>query len=656
MPLAQPCLVKAYPLDGKYKRRRAMPLPRSLREFWLAAGLGVLVAVLGQVLPSLTILMADAEMHSLDWRFLLRGARLPHPEVVIVAVDDASLARLGRWPWPRARLAKLIERIEQAGAKAVALDILLAEPSSPHDDARLEDTLRQYDNVFMPAFVAGTQSRGLASLPSIRRWQSALPDRDRERGANLLYSPKGLALPSESFARQCAGIGVVSLVGSTGGVYRETALVCNVGGLLVPSLPLAVAAYVLSCPPEEVRVVPGKWIELLGKRLPIDINGLSLVNFAGPSGTYPHIPAADVLAGDNHALARLAGKVVFIGATAAGLHDVRPSPFDPAFVGVEALATATGNIFRADFLRPPAEYQHVTFAVLLALAVAALTTFLAGSWSWLSSLAVLGTYWVLGVVAFSRHGLVIPLVLPTAAGGTALVIGLAARLRSEERRHQRAVAIFSRFVPPRVARRLVSSDLEAAERGERREITALFVDIEGSTGYALRLAPEDFVDALNIFFAECHAVVWRYDGTLDKFIGDGLLAFFNAPVLQEDHAVRAVRTALDIAEMVERNQPLWEYHGLPNLRVRAGICTGEVVVGYVGSKERMQYTVIGPAVHLAARLQELAKDLGATVLISESTYRQVAAHVEARDRGEHLVRGFDAAVKIYEVLRPGGKW
>ena len=652
MLFVKPCPVKAYPLLGKYKRHRDMRLPRASREFWLAAGLAVLTAILGQVLPSLTVLVADAEARALDWRFFLRGPRPPHPAVVLVVVDDASLARLGRWPWPRARLAKLIEHIEEAGAEVVALDILLAEPSAPEDDAQLEEMLRKYKNVFMPAFVTGGPAQGIPDLPSIQVWQRVFPAQNAGKTETMFYSPKGLILPMRAFAQRCAGIGVVSLVGSTDGVYRETALVCKVGGLLVPALPLAVATHALNSSPTAVRVVPGKHVDLAGRRLPLDINGLSLVNFAGPSGTYPHVPAADVLAGEREALAALAGKIVFVGVTAAGLHDVRPSPFDPAFGGTEALANVTANILRGDFLLPLAEHHHLSLAVLLVLATAAQIAFLPGSWGWLLALAALVAYWVFGAAAFLQHGLVMPLVLPTASGGTALVAGLAARLRSEERRHERAVAIFSRFVPPRVAHRLVSSDLEAAERGERRETTALFIDIEGSTGYALRLAPEDFVDALNIFFAECHAVVWRHDGTLDKFIGDGLLAFFNAPMLQEDHALRAVKTALDIAAMVERNGRLWEYHGLSNLRVRAGICTGEVVVGYVGSKERMQYTVIGPAVHLAARLQELAKDLGVTILVSESTYQQVGAAVEARDLGEHVVRGFEAPVRVYEVLCP----
>lgn len=616
--------------------------------------MATLVALAGQAVPNLALLVAGGEMRTLDWRFALRGPRPPDQDIALVAIDDRSLARLGRWPWSRAQIAELIEHIEAAGAKAVVLDILLAEPSAAEDDARLEETLERYDNVFMPAFVAGTTPSGLEHLPSIRHWQSLITAPGVQKAVRLLYSPPGLVLPLEGFSRRCADIGLVSLVGSTDGVYRETALVCLVDGLVVPSLPLAVATYVRGGSPKAVRVVPGRYIELGHSRLPLDINGLSLINFAGPSQTYPHLSAFEVLAGDQEALERLTGKIVVVGVTAVGLHDVRPSPYDAAFTGSEALATVTSNALRADFLRPLAEYHHVAIAVVLGISVGVVSAVLPAGWGWVSGILLIGAYWAMSVAAFCRVGLVMPVVLPTGAAGAAFTASLTMRLRAEERQRQRAVAVFSRFVPPRVARRLVASDLEAAERGERRETTALFIDIEGSTGYALRLGPEDLVDALNAFFAECHSAVWRYDGTLDKFIGDGLLAFFNAPVLQEDHALRAVKTALDIAGMVERNQHLWEYHGLPHLRVRAGICTGEVVVGYVGSKDRMQYTIIGPAVHLAARLQELAKDLSVTILISESTYLKVAAEVEARDLGEHFVRGFDVPVRVYEVLEARG--
>jgi adenylate cyclase len=208
---------------------------------------------------------------------------------------------------------------------------------------------------------------------------------------------------------------------------------------------------------------------------------------------------------------------------------------------------------------------------------------------------------------------------------------------------------FRRFVPPQVAEGLAEADLEAAMRGERRVVTVLFMDMSGSTVYTREIAPEDFVEALNRFFAEAHAVVWRWEGTLDKFIGDGLLAFFNAPATQEDHALRAVRTGLDLIEMVEREQALWEYHGLKGMGIRVGIATGEVVVGYVGSEDRQQYTVVGPTVNLASRLLDLAKTVGVRLLVSDGTYSELGGAVEAKYVGMHPLAGFDVEQRAYEV-------
>jgi len=630
---------------------------RPAREFWYATVAGATVALVCYLVPAVALLVAETEYRALDWRFHLRGPLPPNPELVIVAIDEASLEAVGQFPWPRRRMAELLDAVEAAGPVLVAFDVLFAEPGEEGGDQALAEALRRHGNVYLPLFVTeAAPPAWLFDLPALKEWQvGASAVRPGGPDARFLYELEGLTAPLPMFCQAAAGLGIVDLVGSGDGVYRDIALLGVTDLGLVPSLPLVLAAARLGVEPETVAVLPGEQIQIGDRLLPTDVYGLTPVNFAGPTGTYPYVSARDVLAGDPGAQAALRGRIALIGATAAGLYDLRPSPFDASFRGVEALANATGNVLAGDAVRFPRETKGVALSILLAIGVAAQVGLLPGMWSWVSGMAVMFAYWVLAVEGFARGNVALPIVPTTAACIAALVAGLAARLMTAERQQRRAVSVFSRFVPPSIAEQLVDADLDAATRGQRRVVTVLFGDIRNSSVYARRLSPEDLVEALNHFFSESHGVVWRHGGTLDKFLGDGVLAFFNAPAEQPDHALRAVRAALDLVAAVNSNQELWDFHGLRDLCIGVGIATGEVVVGYVGSQQRMQYTVIGATVNLASRLQDLARDLGVEVLISGDTYQQVAEWVEAEDVGTHLIRGFDEPVRVYRLLSIRGQ-
>jgi adenylate cyclase len=618
----------------------------------VAAAVGAVVVLLGQAAPPLARHLGQVESIWLDWRFHARGPVAPDPRIAIVAIDDASLGAVGRWPWPRKRLADLVRAVEAARPAAIGLDILQAEASDAADDAALAQAFRESGKVYLPMFISGSAvPQWFLAEPAVKRWQeAAVAGEQGKRAAEVLWSVGGLDVPLKELAEAAAGMGTVGLHGSTDGVYREVAPVMRLGERLVPSQPLALAVRVLGVEPKAVNVVLGRYVEYAEQRVAIDELGLMLINYAGPSKTYPHVAAAEVLKRGEAAMKALRGRVVLIGSTAPGLLDLRPSPYDGAAPGVEGLANVTANLLNGDALRrvPPA--TAVGLALVIVVGVAALMSLLPSAWGWLAALVVLLAYWAASVAGFSQNGLVTPLTLPTLAGVAAAFAGLALRLSRAEHQRSRAVEAFRHFVPPQVAERLADADLATAERGERRLVTVLFADMRNSTVYAQELEPEDFVEALNRFFGEAHGVVWRWEGTLDKFIGDELLAFFNAPAPQEDHALRAVRTGLDLQAMVERQRELWEYHGLSGLGVRVGIATGEVVVGYVGSEERQQYTIIGPAVNLAARLIELGKALGVNLIVSESTYAELGDAVEVRDLGLHRLAGFDLEQGAYEVL------
>lgn len=629
-----------------------MQTSRPTREFWYATAAGVVIALVCYLVPVVAVLVAEIEYRSLDWRFHVRGPLPPHPELVIVAIDEPSLREVGQWPWPRRTVAELLEATELSRPRLVAVDVLFSERGERGGDAILAATLRRHSNIYLPLFITNSAPADwLFNLPSLACWQGKeAASRQAQVAADLLYRFPGLTAPLPDLCAAAQGLGIVELVGSGDGVYRDCAFVGRTDAGLVPSMPLVLAAAYLGVDPAAVQVIPGERIQVGAQSIPMDIFGLTPINFAGPAGTYPHVPAHQVLAREPAALAKLRSKVVLVGATAAGLYDLQPSPYDATFPGVEALANATANLLDGRTLRFVPETKRFALSMLLVIGVAAQVGLLPGLWGWAGGLSLLLAYWVLATFEFSRADVVLPLVPTTASSLGAIGVGLAAKLRTAEQRQRRALQVFSRFVPPNIAEQLVDADVEAAARGRRRVVTVLFGDIRHSSVYAGRLSPEDFVEALNHFFAESHAVVWRHGGTLDKFLGDGVLAFFNAPTDQPDHALRAVRAGLDLVEAIRTKHALWEYYGLTDLQIGVGIATGEVIVGYVGSERRMQYTVIGSTVNLASRLQDLARDLNVEIVVSEETYAQVAKYIEAEDLGAHVLRGFEEPVRGYRIL------
>ena len=378
-----------------------------------------------------------------------------------------------------------------------------------------------------------------------------------------------------------------------------------------------------------------------------------LVDFAGGAETYPYVPVRDVLRMDEgdveDAREQFEDKVVFVAVTAPGLYDLRASPFDSVYYGVETQANALANILQDRFLRHAPGEVCIILVIVLAAAVYAVMVYLRPRWAVPSVIGLMLTYnWI--ALRLFTGGLVIELVAPNLVLVAATVAGLALRLVGEESESERVWEALSRFVPAAVIGRVVTEDPQSLLRGQRREVSVMFADIRSFTAKSESLSPEQSVDLLNRFFFLVHETIFEHEGTLDKYMGDGLMAFWNSPVDQPNHALLAVQTAVHMQRRLRYNQAEWEFFGMPELEAGIGISTGEAVVGYVGTGERMQYTAIGAYVNLAARLETLTKELGCPILISASTYEQVADAVEARSLGPVEVRGFSAPVEIYEVL------
>ena len=604
-------------------------------------------------------LLDRIEWRTVDWRFQLRGVQTPTQPIVIVAVDEESIQSLGRWPWPRERFAELVEALDAAGARRIIFDVFFTERDAssggPASDARLLAATRQAGNVYHAGFIYQPQGSPPSVPPPVA--QRAWRDTRVARAGGLasvagLIEPEGATFPLPDLAVAARGFGVANVLDSGDGIYRHLVPLMRYQGALYPSVALAVAADELQVRPSDITVTLGRDIRLGDKcRLPLDMHGRMLINFIGGNAHFPYVSAADVL---NHPdqLKRdtFRDKIVLIGVTAPGIYDLRASPFATIYNGVESEASALECILSRHFIRQPSPI--VTGLLLLLfiplfgwllprLSTAAMTGL---------ALTALASYPVLAVTLFTRHGLLIELANPMLAMLGSVLIILLLRLLIEERRRHQVQTILRYFVPPQLVGRLVEEEALTTLRGERREISVIFADLRNFTATAEALAPEDTVLFLNRYFALMHEVIWEHEGTLDKYIGDEIMVFYNSPVAQPDHALRAVMTAIDMQRRIMANQAEWEYLLVPDLTAGIGIATGQAVVGYVGSQERMQYTVIGQTVNLASRLQALCKTLGCRIIISDDTYRAVSDMILAEDLGEQALTGFQHPLRVWQVL------
>ncbi|MFP3904406.1 MAG: adenylate/guanylate cyclase domain-containing protein, partial [Armatimonadota bacterium] len=268
------------------------------------------------------------------------------------------------------------------------------------------------------------------------------------------------------------------------------------------------------------------------------------------------------------------------------------------------------------------------------------------------SVGLYGGYILTCVALFNQAGMLIDMLAPSLLMAGCFIILVGLRLVGEEKRRHQVQQTLARFVPSSLAEDLIIDDAVETLRGQRRVITCMFADIRGFTSASAGADPEAIVELLNRYFSFMVTIIWRHEGTLDKYIGDEIMAFWNAPVYQDDHAYRAVRAALEMQREIDRRQDEWEFLCMPDLRAGVGIDTGEVLIGYIGSQERMQYTAIGHHVNIASRLQHLTKEIGARILISADTYEQVKGQFVIEFEGAFEIRGLEGTLDVYRVIGP----
>ena len=537
----------------------------------------------------------------------------PDADIVVVAVDDESLADVGAWPWSREVHARLIDRLENAGAATVAYDVAFLEPGAdPAADQALAQAIARGGNV---------------RLAAIATFDARTPTVDGPPVAAMVQYPIPLLRDA------AAGIGTTNVFPDRDGVVR--ALPAEVGepsGGSVPSLALSVLG---ASSAASVATGPG---------------GLMDINYAEG---FPVVSAVDVL--DGRAPPNLfASKDVLVGVTALGLGDQKLTPLDKANgqPGVIVLANAYNTMKRGAYLTPASNGETFAFVVALAFLVLAAVAFLP---LWLSALAtalLFATYFAVAFATFDS-GTVLNLVYPPLAMVVGFVAGLGLRYFGEMRERRHVTRVFGRYAAPHVVREILAKPEDAVRslQGETRELSVLFADLRGFTAASEQLAPADVVAALNVYLEAMTTAIQDEDGTIDKFVGDEVMAFWGAPLEQPDHALRAARAALRILELIEDVMMRPPAIDLKVKGAGVGIATGPCLVGNVGSMRRLDYTAIGDTVNTAARLCSSAEP--GVIIVTEACAQRLRGSLALGDLPDLIAKGKREPIRIAQVLRPG---
>jgi adenylate cyclase len=479
-------------------------------------------------------------------------------------------------------------------------------------------------------------------------------------------------LPLPSFVTAARGVGYVDVPSDPDAIYRRAVPLRPVdNGFLYPHLAVMAAAVKLGVRPQEIRVSAPYEIALgRQRRVPVSEQGTILIDFAGPPPSarnppmYPRYSYSEVLKlsprfggrGKEVIAGKIApdafrGKIVFVGATAPGLYDLRASPYSQVNVGVETNANLTNAILQRRFFVHPGPWFLMLVLASIGLGcgrLLAVQSMLRGTLITVISGLL---YSLAALTLFSSAALILPMASPLVALGLCYSSVMAYRFQTEYRERLRNRAYLDLYVTRQVADRILNDPHAAELGGLRVDVSVLFSDIRGFTSMSEKMKPEEVVAILNEYFDRMVPVIMDGEGTLDKYVGDAIMGVWGAPIEQPDHARRAVRAGLGMLQELQELQVSWRERGLPAFDIGIGINSGEAVAGNIGSRKRAQYTVIGDTVNTASRLESLNKEMETHMIISEATYHLVEDLVEVRLLPPVNVKGKAESLIVYEVLR-----
>jgi len=625
------------------------------------AAVSLLITLLFALLTLQNPAVIDEQLETLlvDYRFKIRNIISPSPapeNILIVAIDEKSLSKYGRWPWNRRLQSELINEVFEGRPKAVALDIFFPESETPLTDNALAAVLSRYKKRLVAAlgFEVGEGKVFDGEIDDVLYDNTVM----KIQNLKLLHAIEAfrVLLPPEPIAG-ASSFGHVYSLPDRDGKLRWENLYIKYGDEYFFSFSVRAAATALGLTLDQVSIAGGSGIDFGGKIIPSDEFGRLHLNYYGKEHSFTYLSAADLLSG-NLSENLLKDKIVLIGTSAVATYDSKITPFSANMPGVEKNATVISNILNSDYLIKAPLYIDLFVVLLAGLGALLITRGRKASRSLiyyiLLTLLVLVANQAIFTFYNTRVNLIYPMMTVLSIG--IFVIGY--RYFIEERKAREIRRMFSSYVTERVVNELIEHPELARLGGSRREVTVLFSDIAGFTNFSEQHDPEFVVEMLNEYLTAMTDIVFRWEGTLDKFIGDALVAFWGAPLAQSNHAELAVRCALNMIKKLEELQQKWISEGKTPLTIGIGLNTGEVIVGNIGAEgKKMDYTVIGDHVNIGARVESLTRKFKTNILMTELPLGKIRelvdssriGHVSINGVGNVVVKGRNTAIKIYEI-------
>ncbi|TAN38527.1 MAG: adenylate/guanylate cyclase domain-containing protein [Nitrospirae bacterium] len=630
--------------------------------FYVIALISTVFFVLLQA-RDIDIIREHIESKTYDLRLLIRDI-IKKPSVpgniIIVAIDEKSIKEIGRWPWGRDVQADLINKISSGGPKVIGIDIMYTESENRASDQKLGDAISRAGNVVLATpfnIPTGKKSAKQEVVePPALLWDSAFMVTRPQKGIDWklwVTEADSVNPPLETIARG-AVLGHVNARTDMDGVTRWELLYLKYGDDCYPPFSLQVARLALGIAPKDVAVNLGAGIQLGAIFIPSNLGGGVLINYAGREHTFEYVSASDLIKGRTDPR-RLKDKIVLIGTSALATYDQKITPLSADTPGVEKNANAISNIINNNFIRPSPGVVEIIVIIVTGIFLGFLLPRLKALLSATVAVSIISLYVAVSCYLLIYQNLWTNLLYPTLNMLIIAAVQTVIRFFYEERRAREIRQIFSSYVSPKIVQQLIEHPEKAKLGGERRMVTILFSDVIGFTTISEKNEPEAVVALLNEYFKEMTDIIFKWDGTLDKFVGDEIMVFWGAPLDQPDHAERAVRCAMHMSDKLDEMRKTWAARGIEGLDCGIGINTGEVIIGNIGAQgKKMDYTAIGDHVNLAARVEKLTRQYATRILITENTQRAIEAtpdhgvfgHCLFEDLASVKVKGKEQEVRI----------
>ncbi len=596
--------------------------------------------------------------------FNIRGEVNASKDIIIIDIDEQSLASLGHWPWRRDKIAMIIDKLTALGVGVIGFDMVFAEEdySSPKKVAKelniTIDNALDYDEVFAKSIAASPSILGYV-LNMEENFTNTLPNvnamfvENRTFKDEVIPKAKGVTANIPILQENAYSSGSFNMFPDSDGVVRSVPMLFRLDGMIYPSLSL-----------EMIRVALGEkivhidyddygveQIRIGALKIPTDENGRVFVNFAGAKKSYDYISALDIYE-DKVKREAVEGKIALLGTSASGLLDLRAIPYDQSIPGVEIHANVLDNILNQNFLQEPSNAVGINILLIL------FSTLLIGLFLTLSS-PFLQLFFAFGFLVLFHtflyylmfsQGIVLNMIYPTLSMLSAIILLFFINLFHQMSQKEKILGKFAKKVSPAVAETLIKSG-NVDFKADDKEVSIFFSDVRNFTTISEGFeSAHALIAYLNRYMSPMSDIIIKHEGTIDKYIGDAIMAYWNAPLDVKNHADHAVSAAIEQLEALEvLNQELTKEH-LPLIEIGIGIHTGEAVVGEMGSHDRSDYTIIGDSINLGSRVEGLCKAYGVSIMITEDTKRALTRAYKLREVDTVIVKGKEQAVKLYTVL------